>query len=226
MSIRFFDMFAGIGGFRSGLEAAGGFEYVGHCEIDKYANQAYNAIYEPKGELYFEDARTINPNACPISTSSVRDFHARASRLLENGSVLQMIQEELSSLRLPESLKRNGLHIFSWKMSPVCYRMTGAGHLKPSSPRLLNWGMVLNGVCITAQISESRSSEGGCILSQVLEDEVPERYFLSPAAMRKILKNLSPDRRDSESMIPTEQPALNAQAPEDGAAKRDCILLI
>ncbi|WP_437124413.1 DNA cytosine methyltransferase [Acutalibacter intestini] len=34
MAIRFFDMFAGIGGFRSGLEAVGGFECVGHCEID------------------------------------------------------------------------------------------------------------------------------------------------------------------------------------------------
>lgn len=65
MSIRFFDMFSGIGGFRSGLEAVGGFECIGHCEIDKYANQAYNAIYEPKGELYFEDARTINPKDLP-----------------------------------------------------------------------------------------------------------------------------------------------------------------
>lgn len=65
MAIRFFDMFAGIGGFRSGLEAVGGFECVGHCEIDKYANQAYNAIYEPKGELFFEDARTIDPNGLP-----------------------------------------------------------------------------------------------------------------------------------------------------------------
>lgn len=65
MSIRFFDMFAGIGGFRSGLEAVGGFECIGHCEIDKYANQAYNAIYEPKGELYFEDARKINPKDLP-----------------------------------------------------------------------------------------------------------------------------------------------------------------
>ena len=62
MAIRFFDMFAGIGGFRSRLEAVGGFECIGHCEIDKYANQAYNAIYDVKGELYFEDARTINPN--------------------------------------------------------------------------------------------------------------------------------------------------------------------
>ena len=65
MSIRFFDMFAGIGGFRSGLAAVEGFECVGHCEIDKYANQAYNAMYEPKGEVYFHDARTIDPDEMP-----------------------------------------------------------------------------------------------------------------------------------------------------------------
>ena len=65
MAIRYIDMFAGIGGFRSGLNTVGGFECIGHCEIDKYANQAYNAIYEPKGELYFEDARTINPVDLP-----------------------------------------------------------------------------------------------------------------------------------------------------------------
>ncbi len=65
MSIRFLDLFAGIGGFRSGLEAIGGFECIGHCEIDPYANQAYNAIYEPKGEVYHEDARTIDPAALP-----------------------------------------------------------------------------------------------------------------------------------------------------------------
>ena len=65
MAIRFFDMFAGIGGFRSGLTAVGGFVCAGHCEIDKYANQAYNAIYEPKGEIYYEDATKINPSTMP-----------------------------------------------------------------------------------------------------------------------------------------------------------------
>ena len=39
MSIRFFDMFAGIGGFRSGLEAVGCFECAGHCEIDMLSLQ-------------------------------------------------------------------------------------------------------------------------------------------------------------------------------------------
>ena len=54
--IKYFDMFAGIGGFRSGLEKVGGFECVGYCEIDKYAKQAYEALYDTKGEMYFEDA--------------------------------------------------------------------------------------------------------------------------------------------------------------------------
>ncbi len=50
MPIKFLDMFAGIGGFRSGLERLGGFECVGYCEIDKYAKQAYDAIYDKKAE--------------------------------------------------------------------------------------------------------------------------------------------------------------------------------
>lgn len=65
MAIRFFDMFAGIGGFRSGLEVVGGFKCVGYCEIDKYAKQAYEAIYQTEGEVYFHDARAIEPESLP-----------------------------------------------------------------------------------------------------------------------------------------------------------------
>lgn len=65
MAIRFFNMFVGIGGFRSGLEAVGGFKCVGYCEIDKYAKQAYEAIYQTEGEVYFHDARAIEPESLP-----------------------------------------------------------------------------------------------------------------------------------------------------------------
>ena len=59
-------MFAGIGGFRSGLTRAGGFRCVGHCEIDKYANASYTAIYEPgKEERYYHDATKIDPADLP-----------------------------------------------------------------------------------------------------------------------------------------------------------------
>ena len=66
-AIRFFDMFSGIGGFRSGLEKAGGFKCVGNCEIDKHAEAAYKAIYNTEGETYYKDARTID-------TESLGDF--------------------------------------------------------------------------------------------------------------------------------------------------------
>ena len=64
--IRFFDMFAGIGGFRAGLERAGGFACIGHCEIDKHAEKAYRAIHNMKeSEVYYEDARKIDTETMP-----------------------------------------------------------------------------------------------------------------------------------------------------------------
>ncbi len=59
------DMFSGIGGFREGLTRAGGFTCVGHCEIDKYANRSYNALFDTKGEWFIEDARKADPSAMP-----------------------------------------------------------------------------------------------------------------------------------------------------------------
>ena len=59
-------MFAGIGGFRSGLSKFGDFFMpIGFCEIDPYARRAYEAIYDTKGELFFEDARKIVPEELP-----------------------------------------------------------------------------------------------------------------------------------------------------------------
>ena len=61
----FLDLFAGIGGFRSGLEAVGGFRCVGYCEIDPYPRRAYEALYDTREEIFFPDARTIDPASLP-----------------------------------------------------------------------------------------------------------------------------------------------------------------
>ena len=64
--IRYFDMFAGIGGFRAGLTRVGGFQCVGHCEIDKYADASYRAIHDIREEeCYYPDAREIDPGGMP-----------------------------------------------------------------------------------------------------------------------------------------------------------------
>jgi len=59
-------MFAGIGGFRAGLTRAGGFQCVGHCEIDKYADASYRAVHDiGEEERYYPDARKIDPSDLP-----------------------------------------------------------------------------------------------------------------------------------------------------------------
>ena len=52
--MKFLDLFAGIGGFRLGMEMAG-HECVGHCEIDKFANASYIAMHKPKEDEWFAD---------------------------------------------------------------------------------------------------------------------------------------------------------------------------
>ena len=52
--MKFIDLFAGIGGFRTGMEL-NGHECVAFCEIDKYARQSYKAIYDTEGEEELHD---------------------------------------------------------------------------------------------------------------------------------------------------------------------------
>lgn len=56
--MKFLDLFAGIGGFRLGMEAMG-HECVGFCEIDKFARESYKAIFETEGEVEYHDIRAV-----------------------------------------------------------------------------------------------------------------------------------------------------------------------
>ena len=63
--MKFIDLFAGIGGFRLGMEMAG-HECVGHCEIDKFADKSYRAMHNVKeDEWYADDIRTVDPWSIP-----------------------------------------------------------------------------------------------------------------------------------------------------------------
>lgn len=64
-TIRFFDLFSGIGGFREGLRRAGGFTCVGHCEVDVYADRNYRRLFDTEGEWYCDDARKIEARGMP-----------------------------------------------------------------------------------------------------------------------------------------------------------------
>lgn len=57
-SMRFLDLFSGIGGFRLGMEPAG-HKCVGYCEIDKYARASYQAIHDTEGEIDYKDITEV-----------------------------------------------------------------------------------------------------------------------------------------------------------------------
>lgn len=57
--MKFLDLFAGIGGFRLGMEQAG-HECVGFCEIDKFARASYKAIHNTEGEVEMHDITSVS----------------------------------------------------------------------------------------------------------------------------------------------------------------------
>jgi DNA (cytosine-5)-methyltransferase 1 len=59
----FFDLFAGIGGFRKGLENHN-HECIGSCEIDNNARKSYIALYG-EDDCFYEDVAKIDINRMP-----------------------------------------------------------------------------------------------------------------------------------------------------------------
>lgn len=57
--MKFLDLFAGIGGFRLGMESAG-HECIGFCEIDKFARESYKAIHNTEGEIELHDITQVS----------------------------------------------------------------------------------------------------------------------------------------------------------------------
>ena len=82
--MKFLDFFAGIGGFRLGMEMAG-HECVGHCEIDKFADKSYRAMHDLKeGEWYADDITRIKPEELPEADCYCFGFPCQAFSIAGN----------------------------------------------------------------------------------------------------------------------------------------------
>ncbi len=131
------------------------------------------------------------PNPYLISTLFAEDSLVKVFRLLEKDEDLKMCEEHFS-LRLQELLPLKNLSISSSKTFPDCLTMTQAGHLKQSSIHWMSWGMMCAGRYLTAKITEFPSHEIECSLSDILEDNVPEKYYLSRKQAEKLLYKEKP----------------------------------
>ena len=118
--IRVFDAFSGIGGFRSAFERVGGFKTVGWCEIDKFAQKSYRALFDTGGNSFMRISELLTQQDLQTLISSLEDFRVSRSVVPER-DLEQRTSEVLSSLNLPESLKPSGLAILSLRTYPYCW---------------------------------------------------------------------------------------------------------
>lgn len=121
------------------------------------------------------------------TTSSVQDFLARVSLLLGSGEDSKILEGHCS-LRYAASYGLKDLECFSLRMSKDSSPMTRAIPFKPFFNHWMNWGMTCNGKCLTARTPESHKIGNGCSLSDILETNPDQKYFLSEKAMDWYLK--------------------------------------
>jgi len=135
-----------------------------------------------------ETSEKLIPATFQTLTSSARDFLARVSAMQEPGKASKIPEEHCFS-RYVESRKLKNLHYYSLKMLEVFFQIKKEKRSKSSFNRWRNWGIGLNGKYLTADILFPKT-ESEYSLSDILEKEVDEKYFLS-SSMVEYLRRIA-----------------------------------
>ena len=126
----------------------------------------------------------------PTSISFAQDFLAKRFRLQGRGRVSKTLVERYSS-RYAELSKLKNLSYFSSKTLKDYSTMTEEERSQSSFKRWMNWGTGSNGRFLTANILESPRIGSECSLSDILEEQVDEKYFLSQELTKRLLMEKS-----------------------------------
>src|SRR5690625_2713126 len=119
-------------------------------------------------------------------TSLQGDSHAKLFQLLGNERDLTTL-EGLYSLKSHVSQISSDHNIYSLKTSKDSYHMTTEIRSRQSFERWMNSGMMRNGICLTLRTLEYPKTGKGCSLSDILEDQVHEKYFLSDQVTKRLM---------------------------------------
>lgn len=211
----FIDFFAGIGGFRRGMELAG-HKCVGFCEWDKYAaasyismhliteeQRAYLATLDMKkrqkeilkdeyrnGEWYAADIRNVSARTMPVADcwcfgAPCQDFSVAGHRKGLDGDRSSLVRE---IFRLLEETREEDRP--EWLIYENVKGMLSSNRGFDFLAILLEMergGTISNGLLSIASITEYPRTGSVCTLSDILEDAVPQKYFLSKDQMEKIV---------------------------------------
>ena len=130
----------------------------------------------------------LSPKSFRKLTATASDFHARLSVLLESEEALK-IQEELCFLKSCGWLESKSLVYFSPKTSEASSTMRGDKPSESLHPQWMSWGTMSNGRCLTANILGFPRIGKECSLLDILEKRVDEKFFLSDAATKYLIRN-------------------------------------
>ena len=123
----------------------------------------------------------------PTTISFVQDFHAKRLALQARGLVSKRLVERYSS-RYAELRKLNDLACYSWKTLKASSATKKAEPSQPSLSPWRSWGTGGSTRFLTASILGFPRIGNECSLSDILEKEVPNRYFLSLKMVKKLME--------------------------------------
>jgi hypothetical protein len=171
----FISLCSGCGGMDLGLEKAG-FKCIGQVEIMPYALKVLSKHWPNV------------PKHTDILTLLCSDFLAKIYQTQTQKEKVSKAKEALSSLNvcgLSISLTRLG---YSLRMFPDSFQLTKEGTLQLSCKRFPKAGMGIRGEFWTVNTSESPNDAKECSLSDVLEENVHPKYYLSRKAVAGMIK--------------------------------------
>ena len=123
-------------------------------------------------------------------TAGASDFHAKISQSQESKpdfkETVQACFSELCILSDSSKKKIDPL-TFSLRTLKICLVLMEDGISPDCSLKWIGRGMMQNGRCSIPKISECHRTGKDVLLSDILEGEVPQKYFLSKEQTEKIV---------------------------------------
>lgn len=188
----FLDLCSGIGGFRLGLETAG-HKCIGYCEYDKFARASYEAMYDTEGEWKAHDVTKLKSEDVPYADIWCFGFPCQDISVAgkQRGLVGKRSGIYYNIIDLLKAKKKVlNPHTYLLRTLRTCYRSMQDSILPQFCLKWTKQGMTVGGRCLTPKTSECHRTVSVCSLSQILEAEVDEKYYLSPEKTQQLLTSL------------------------------------
>lgn len=213
--MKFIDFFAGIGGFRRGMELAG-HECVGFCEFDKYAVASYTSMHlitdeqrqylstldlkqrqkeilkeeYRNGEWYADDIRTVDARSLPKADCwcfgfPCQDISVAGKQRGFKGNRSSLFFRVMYLLGQQEEEKKP-TYLFIENVKNLL-SVNGGWDFARLLIEMDEGGTMQSGKFSTQKTSEFHRTENDVSLLDIIERDAPKKYFLSAKVIQRLL---------------------------------------